>query len=134
MRNTLLVDTVSTLPTLTQYSEHLLAELEHMGHQAKRKEEAMEVEPKIRKAEETIKSEDTPRGKGKPVEEVDKKKHPRKSIHAAFLDRCRLQKGKELPIRACHGQSEALLVLWIKGIALLRPAHEWKSGNQEQQG
>lgn len=69
VRNTLLVDTVPTLSTVTQYSEHLLAELEQMGHQAKREEAVMEVQPKIRKAEET-KAEEKPRGKGKPVEEV----------------------------------------------------------------
>ena len=70
VRNTLLVDTVPTLLTVTQYSEHLLAELEQMGHQAKHEKTVLEVQPKIRKAEETSKPEERPGGKGKPVEEL----------------------------------------------------------------
>ena len=37
-RNSLLIDTVPNHESVSQYSEHLLAELEQMGHQSKKKE------------------------------------------------------------------------------------------------
>jgi hypothetical protein len=41
------------LETVTQYSEHLLAELEQMGQQARKKEVMAEDQPKVTKFEET---------------------------------------------------------------------------------
>lgn len=49
VRSSLLVNTVPTIEMVTQYSEHLLAELEQMGHQAKRKEGQLEVQPRAKK-------------------------------------------------------------------------------------
>ena len=40
------MDTVPTIETVTQDSEDLLAEVEQMGHQAKRKEGQLEVQPR----------------------------------------------------------------------------------------
>eukprot|EP00435_Cladocopium_sp_Y103_P007943 s2934_g2.t1 len=71
VRNTLLVDIVPTMESVTQYSEHLLAELEQMGQHAKKREAPVD-QPKIRKVEENIKEEEKPRPKGKPLEEVAK--------------------------------------------------------------
>ena len=47
-RNGLLVDTVPSHDTVSQYSEHLLAELEQMGQQAKRRDVPQEAPPKLR--------------------------------------------------------------------------------------
>jgi hypothetical protein len=47
IKSSLLVDTVPTLDTVTQYSEHLLAELEQIGQQTKKKEMAAEGQPKV---------------------------------------------------------------------------------------
>jgi hypothetical protein len=47
VKSSLLVDTVPTLDTVTQYSEHLLAELEQIGQQTKKKEMAAEGQPKV---------------------------------------------------------------------------------------
>ena len=76
VRNSLLVDTVPTLDSVNKYSEHLLAELEQMGHQAKKKEVATEVVPKIKKMEETSKQEEKPRSGGKLNEEQESKRKP----------------------------------------------------------
>ena len=76
VRNSLLVDTVPTLDSVNKYSEHLLAELEQMGHQAKKKEVATEVVPKIKRLEETSKQEEKPRFGGKLNEEQESKKKP----------------------------------------------------------
>ena len=76
VRNALLVDTVPNLESVTQYSEHVLAELEQMGHQAKKKEALLEAPPRVRKLEEGQKAEEKPRWKGKPKEEVESKKSP----------------------------------------------------------
>ena len=74
--NSLLVDTVPTLDSVNKYSEHLLAELEQMGHQAKKKEIPMEVAPKVKKLEETAKHDEKPRQSGKPNEELESKNKP----------------------------------------------------------
>lgn len=50
-RNQLMVDTVPTQESVTKYSEHLLAELEQMGHQTKKKEAMIDL-PKAKKFEE----------------------------------------------------------------------------------
>lgn len=42
-----MVETVPTLETVTQYNEHLLAELEQMGQQARKKEVMAEGQPKV---------------------------------------------------------------------------------------
>ena len=78
VKSSLMVDTVPTLETVTQYSEHLLAELEQMGQQAKRKEVAAETQLKVRKFEETSngKSDEKARPKGKPQEEFEAKRKP----------------------------------------------------------
>ena len=73
VRNSLLVDTVPTLDSVNKYSEHLLAELEQMGHPAKKKEVATEVVPKIKKMEETSKQEEKPRSGGRLNEEQESK-------------------------------------------------------------
>ena len=64
VRNSLLVDTVPTIETVTQYSEDLLAEVEQMGHQAKRKEGQLEVQPRVKKLEDGQKAEDSRQAKG----------------------------------------------------------------------
>ncbi|CAL1153387.1 unnamed protein product [Cladocopium goreaui] len=66
VKSSLLVETVPTLETVTQYSEHLLAELEQMGQQAKRKEVMAESQPKVKKFEEASgsKPEERTRPKG----------------------------------------------------------------------
>ena len=53
-RNQLMVDTIPPQESVTKYSHHLLAELETMGHQA-RKKEALPEAPKIKKFEEQSK-------------------------------------------------------------------------------
>ena len=74
VRNGLLVDTVPTHETVSQYSEHLLAELEQMGQQAKRREAPQDAPPKLRKVEENSKLEEPTKNFGKPNEETDGKK------------------------------------------------------------
>ena len=76
VRNGLLVDTVPTHETVSQYSEHLLAELEQMGQQAKRREAPQDAPPKLRKVEENSKLEEPTKNFGKPNEETDGKKKP----------------------------------------------------------
>ena len=76
VRNTLLVDTVPTMESVTQYSEHLLAELEQMGQHAKKREAPMDNQPKLRKFEEGVKEDERPRPKGRLLEEVEGKKKP----------------------------------------------------------
>eukprot|EP00435_Cladocopium_sp_Y103_P033016 s3094_g8.t1 len=75
VRNSLLVDTVPTLETVSQYSEHVLAELEQLGCQG-RKREPMAEQPKVKRLEETSKPDDKLRPKGKPQEELEAKKKP----------------------------------------------------------
>ena len=75
VRNSLLVDTIPTLQTVTQYSEHLLAELEQMGHQAKRREVQSEPQLKVKKLEENHKAEDFKAG-FKAKEDGEMKKKP----------------------------------------------------------
>ena len=57
-RNQLMVDTIPTQESVTKYSHHLLAELETMGHQAKKKEVTTEP-PKLKKFEEQSKDQGT---------------------------------------------------------------------------
>jgi chemotaxis protein histidine kinase CheA len=78
VKSSLLVETVPTLETVTQYSEHLLAELEQMGQQAKRKEVMAESQPKVKKFEEASgsKPEERTRPKGKPQEEFEGRRKP----------------------------------------------------------
>ena len=66
VKSSLMVDTVSTLDTVTQYSEHLLAELEQMSQQARKKDAAAKGQPKLRKMEETpnTKAEEKVRARG----------------------------------------------------------------------
>ena len=80
VKNSLMVETVPTLETVTQYSEHLLAKLEQMGQQAKKKELMTEGQPKVRKLEENA---------GFKVEEKGQEESRRKSLrpsanHASF--------------------------------------------------
>ena len=92
-RNTLLVDTVPTQETVAQYSEHVLAELEQMGHHAKRREAQTEPNPKIKKFEEMNQGEEKGRPKGKPREEVEGKKSPCKF----FLQEGGCRRGRQCP-------------------------------------
>lgn len=48
IRNQLMVDAIPTQESVTKYSHHLLAELDTMGHQAKKKEFVAEA-PKLKK-------------------------------------------------------------------------------------
>ena len=57
-RNQLMVDTIPTQESVTKYSHHLLAELETMGHQAKKKEVTTEP-PKLKKFEEQSRDQGT---------------------------------------------------------------------------
>lgn len=50
VRSSLMVDSVPTHDAISKYSEHLLAELEQMGHQSRKKETPTEL-PKIKKME-----------------------------------------------------------------------------------
>eukprot|EP00435_Cladocopium_sp_Y103_P018940 s142_g4.t1 len=75
VRNGLLVGTVPTLETVSQYSEHVLAELEQLGCQSKKRDAAVEP-PKLKKFEETPKQDERQRPKGKPQEEFEAKKKP----------------------------------------------------------
>ena len=47
VKSSLMVETVPTLETVTQYNEHFLAELEQMGQQARKKEVMAEGQPKV---------------------------------------------------------------------------------------
>ena len=78
VKSSLMVDTIPTLETVTQYSEHLLAELEQMGQQAKKKEAAAESQLKVRKFEEASngKTDEKVRPKGTPQEEFEAKRKP----------------------------------------------------------
>ena len=51
IRSTLMVDAVPTHDSASKYSEHLLAELEQMGHQSRKRDTVPEV-PKLKKFEE----------------------------------------------------------------------------------
>ena len=51
IRSTLMVDAVPTHDSAAKYSEHLLAELEQMGHQSRKRDTVPEV-PKLKKFEE----------------------------------------------------------------------------------
>ena len=76
VRHALLVDTVPTLESVTKYSEHLSAELEQLGQHAKRKE-APEVQPQVKKLEETNSTEERQqRPKGKPQEDFESRRKP----------------------------------------------------------
>ena len=76
-RNSLLVDTVPTHATVSQYSEHLLAELEQMGQQAKKRDHPADQPPKLRKFEEgDLQSEDSSKTSSKQAEESEQKKRP----------------------------------------------------------
>ena len=58
VRNGLLVDTLPTLQSVSQYSEHILAELEQMGQHVRKKEGgAVENVNKLKKIEEPFKEE-----------------------------------------------------------------------------
>ena len=76
VRSGLLVDTVPTHETVSQYSEHLLAEMEQMGQQAKKKDGHQEGPPKLRKFEESSKTEDAMKASGRSSEESEQKKKP----------------------------------------------------------
>eukprot|EP00435_Cladocopium_sp_Y103_P053689 s116_g17.t1 len=95
VRNALLVDIVPTLQSVTQYSEHLLAELEQMGHHAKRKEPTMDAFPKVKKLEEG------PRSSGKPGEELEKKKKPCRLLQILFLADSGCKRGRNCGQRRC---------------------------------
>lgn len=56
--------------TAAQYAEHLLAELEQVNHQAKKRESGPEQPPRIKKFEEG----ENPKGRGKGTDEEDSKK------------------------------------------------------------
>ena len=93
-RNALLIDTIPTQESVSQYTEHVLAELEQMGHHARRKEGgASEGGPKVRKMEEQGKTEEGSRGRGKPREEVEAKKSPCRF----FLTEQGCRRGKQCP-------------------------------------
>ena len=65
VRNTLLIDTVPRQETVNQYAEHLLAELEQLGHQARKKDGVVDAQPqKLKKFEESAKG-----GEGKTFKE-----------------------------------------------------------------
>jgi hypothetical protein len=64
------------LESVTKYSERLLAGLEHMGHQARKKEVSTEVVPKLKKLEQAAKTEEKPWSGGKLNEEQEAKKKP----------------------------------------------------------
>ena len=93
-RNTLLIDTVPTQETVSQYSEHALAELEQLGLQS-RKQGSTEQTAKIRKFEEQPSrgGEEGYRGRGKPKEEYEAKKAPCRF----FLSEEGCRRGKKCP-------------------------------------
>lgn len=95
VKSSLMVDTVSTLDTVTQYSEHLLAELEQMSQQARKKDAAAKGQPKLRKMEETpnTKAEEKVRARGKPDEEVESRKNPCR----LFLSEAGCKRGRGCP-------------------------------------
>ena len=70
-----LTRTVPTHQTVSQYSEHLLAELEQMGQQAKRREAPPEGPPKLRKFEEN-KGHDQVKPSGKSSEDPESRRKP----------------------------------------------------------
>ena len=92
-RNSLLIDTIPTQESVNQYTEHVLAELEQMGHHARRKEGKVDEGPRVRKFEESGKTEEGPRGKGKPREEYEAKKSPCRF----FLTDQGCRRGKQCP-------------------------------------
>ena len=76
-RTTLMVDAVPTMQAVEQYAECLLAELDQLSYSKKKgTPNPQSGNPKVRKMEEGQKSEDRPRGKGKPKEEEEMKKSP----------------------------------------------------------
>lgn len=54
VKSSLMVDSIPTHESINKYSEHLLAELEQLGHQSKKKETSTEA-PKLKRFEETTK-------------------------------------------------------------------------------
>ena len=89
-RSTLMIDTIPTQESVGRYAEHVLAELEQLGHQVRRKEVSPEVQPKVKKLEEASKG----GGKGKKgrlEDEGGTKKMPCKY----FLTEHGCRKGKE---------------------------------------
>ena len=93
-RNSLLIDTVPNHESVSQYSEHLLAELEQMGHQSKKKEALQnDPPPKVRKFDEGGEKEDKGRPKGRLQEEFESKRAPCKY----FLSDQGCRRGRQCP-------------------------------------
>ena len=93
VRNALQIDTIPTQESVSQYSEHLLAELEQVCQHARKKESSADLNPKVRKFEEGGAEKEEKRGKGKPREEVESKKTPCKY----FLSEAGCRRGKSCP-------------------------------------
>ena len=93
-RNSLLIDTVPTQESVSQYSEHALAELEQLGVQSKKKESSGDQGVRLRKMEEQGgRSEEGGRGRGKPREDQESKKAPCRF----FLSDQGCRRGKQCP-------------------------------------
>lgn len=77
-RNSLMIDTVPTQSSVAQYSEHILAELEQMGHHAKKKEPNPDAAARAKKFEGGDGAKGDGKGKygSKPQDENEQKKAP----------------------------------------------------------
>ena len=96
-RTTLMVDAVPTMSGVEQLAECVLAELEAMAYAKRRQVPASPSnpgeKPKLKKFEEGGRTEDEPRGRGKPREEIEARKAPCKF----FLTDQGCKRGKECP-------------------------------------
>ena len=107
MRNSLMVDTIPTQETVARYSEHLLAELEQMGH-AKKKEPTADAPLKLKKAEESSWRDQDHPGKAERGQASEEKEKGRCKF---FLTEGGCRKGKDC--KWSHDQrDEKMLRMW----------------------
>ena len=110
-RSTLMVDCAPTRSSVSQFANHLQAELEQIAHVERRGAAAAnnnKQEVKVKKLEERTEAKGESKGKGK-REEKGGERMPCKF----FLTEEGCKKGKTVHMAACVGWSKTLLALWI---------------------
>ena len=98
-RSTLMIDTIPSQESVGRYAEHVLAELEQLGHQVRKKEiPQQEVQPKIKKFEEGSK------GRRKRKErKVGRRRRKQEDPMPILLDRPWMQQGQGVFVWSCPG-------------------------------
>ena len=117
-KSTLAIDTTPTEATVMTYANHLLAEVEQIAHQDRRRTEkagGVVVEPKVKKIEE---------GKGSPEGKGGGKTSPDLQVLHFGV---RLQEREELQLQPHPGRSEAMLDLWFDPALMHRSVRDPES-------